>query len=192
MTKKIVTMLIVVVLIISAYVLGTMQKSSLVPEIPRIPDIPGIVGEKEIDLSGKNLTSFPKDILSQTQATKLVLSNNKLKTLPSEIGQLANLEELYLDHNLLEGSLPGEIRKMSNLKILDVQNNNMTGIPAEIGQLRNLSTLNYSYNSLDTYPNEIGNLKNNLKTLNISDNKYSQDSIDALKRILPNTNIITK
>lgn len=170
----------------SAYLLGTMRTTPA--EI--VPDIPGIGGAKEIDLSGKDLTSFPKEILGRIQTTKLVLSNNRLKTLPSEIGQLADLEELYLNNNQLEGSLPGEIRKMPNLRILDVRYNNMTGIPAEIGQLKNLTTLNYSYNSLDTFPNEIANLKDNLKTLDISNNRYSQDSINELKRLLPNTNII--
>lgn len=186
MKKQTIILLAVVIFIAavaSVYILGTMQDGI-------IPNIPGIRGAKEINLSGKNLTSFPKDILAQTQATKLVLSNNKLKSLPSEIGQFVNLEELYLDHNLLEGSLPGEIRKMPDLKILDVQYNSMTGIPAEIGQLRNLSALNYSYNGLDTYPNEIANLKNNLKVLDISHNKYSQDSVNKLKQLLPNTNII--
>jgi len=184
MTKQ-VTILLAAVIVVSAiafaYLLGFMQNGSTVP---------GVISEKEINLSGKNLTLFPMDVLSQTQSTKLILSNNKLRSLPSQIGELVNLEELYLDHNDLQGSLPGEIRKIPNLRILDVQHNNMTGIPAEIGQLRNLSALNYSYNGLDTYPNEIANLKDNLKVLDISRNKYSQGAVDELKRLLPNTNVI--
>jgi len=190
MTKTTTTVSLIAVAAIliaaSAYLLGTMRTTPA----GIIPDIPGIGGANEINLSGNGLTSIPKETLSQTQVTKLILSNNKLKSLPSEIGALVNVQELYLDHNDLQGSLAGEIRKMSNLRILDVQYNNMTGIPAEIGQLKNLSTLNYSYNGLDTFPNEIANLKDNLKTLDISHNKYSQDSINELKRLLPNTNVI--
>ncbi|MFA6096003.1 MAG: hypothetical protein WC788_00060 [Candidatus Paceibacterota bacterium] len=188
MTKTSILLIAVAAILVvaSAYLLGTMRTTPA----SIIPNIPGVGGAKEINLSGKDLTSIPKETLSQTQVTKLVLSNNKLRSLPSEIGGLSNIEELYLDHNELQGSLAGEIRKMSNLRILDVQYNSMTGIPAEIGQLKNLSTLNYSYNGLDTFPNEIANLKDNLKTLDISNNKYSLDSVNELKRLLPNTNII--
>lgn len=186
MIKGIVAAVIGIMMIFAAYIFGTMQGS--LPE-PVVPDNFGWP-KKSIDLDGKGLTVFPADLLSQAQITKLVLSNNQLKSLPAEIGNLSNLEELYLDHNKLEGALPAEIRKMPRLRILVVQNNNMTGIPAEIGQLKNLSRLDYSYNSLDTYPNEIANLKDNLKILDISHNRYSQESYRALKQMLPYTNII--
>ncbi len=142
-----------------------------------------------VNYSGKELTSIGRDILSRKKATKLVLSNNLLKSLPSEIGQLTEIEELYLDYNMLTGALPAEIRQMTKLKKLSASNNNLTGIPAEIGQLQELEEVDFSNNNLDTFPNEIGNLKN-LKVLNIKGNKYSQDAVSKLRAILPSTNII--
>jgi len=109
--------------------------------------------------------------------------------LPSEIGELTNLEELYLDNNQLEGALVAEIRKMPRLKILDASDNNMTGIPAEIGQMSNLEVLDYSNNQLDTYPNEIVNMKS-LKTLDLSGNRYSPESLEAIQVLLPQTEVI--
>lgn len=109
--------------------------------------------------------------------------------MPSEIGELVNLEELYLDNNRLTGALPGEIRKMPKLRILDGSRNNMTGIPAEIGQLQNLSTIDYSYNGLDTFPNEIVNL-NNLHQLDLTGNRYSQESLEAIQILLPQADIV--
>lgn len=142
-----------------------------------------------IDLSKQGLTEFPIEILKKIKTKKLILSHNSLKTLPAEIGELVNLEELYLDNNLLDGALVAEIRKMPKLRILDASNNNMTGIPAEIGQLNNLRTLNYASNSLDTMPNEIENLVN-LKTLDLSDNNYSPEMLELIEMMLPQTRVI--
>jgi Leucine-rich repeat (LRR) protein len=95
---------------------------------------------------------------------------------------------LKLDHNVLQGSLIAEIRKMP-LITLDVSYNNMTGVPAEIGQISTLQTLNYSYNKITAFPNEIANIKQ-LKTLTITGNPLSADKVTQLKAELPNTTII--
>jgi Leucine-rich repeat (LRR) protein len=143
-----------------------------------------------IDLSNKGLDTFPKDILAKTKIRKLILSNNNIKTLPSQIGELVNLEELYLDNNILEGSLPGEIRKMTKLRILDAHSNNMSGVPAEVGQLQKLQILNLADNQLTGLPNEMSNLKN-LKTFNISGNNYSTLDLGIIQEKLPaSVNII--
>ena len=145
---------------------------------------------KELDLSGKGITSVTSDIYGKTSTTSLILSNNSIKTLPSEMGKMTNLTTFKIDHNLLEGSLIGEIRQMSKLTNLDVSYNSMTGMPAEIGQLSHLETLNYSYNNIDGLPNELANLKNNLKVFDLTGNPLSQDKINKLRNDLPNTNII--
>jgi len=143
-----------------------------------------------VNLSNRGLTEFPKEILSNTGITTLILSNNNIKTLPSEIGRLTNLRELYLDNNQLEGALVGEVRHMSKLEILDAHNNNMTGIPAEIGQLKHLVTLNLADNMIDTMPDEIRNISENLKTLDLSNNTYSQETLLRIEAMLQSTNVI--
>jgi Leucine-rich repeat (LRR) protein len=143
-----------------------------------------------LDLSNKGITKVTPDIYNQTATTDLILSNNSIQTLPSQMGKMTNVVIFKIDHNVLEGSLIGEIRQMSKLINLDVSYNNMTGMPAEIGQLSNLQTLNYSYNKIDGLPNELGNLKNNLKEFNLTGNPLSQDTINKLKSQLPTTNII--
>jgi len=143
-----------------------------------------------LDLSNRGLTKVGSDIYSKTNATELILSYNNIRTLPGEMGRMTKVTVFKIDHNLLEGSLIGEIRQMSQLKILDVSNNNMTGMPAEIGQLSKLETLNYSNNKITGLPNELANLKNNLKEFNLSGNPLDQTTINKLKTTLPNTNII--
>ncbi|EQA64203.1 leucine rich repeat protein [Leptospira alexanderi serovar Manhao 3 str. L 60] len=50
------------------------------------------------------------------------LLGNKLATLPKEIGQLRNLEELHLHYNLII-TLPKEIGKLQNLYELHLVSN---------------------------------------------------------------------
>mgnify|MGYP003420209262 CR=1 len=145
---------------------------------------------KVLDLSNTGITKVDSSIYSKTDTTDLILSNNSIKTLPSEMGKMDNVVIFKIDHNLLDGSLIGEIRQMSKLKILDVSYNKMTGMPAEIGQLSNLETLNYSYNDITGLPNELANLKNNLKEFDLTGNPLSQDQISSLRASLPDTNII--
>lgn len=142
-----------------------------------------------LDLNDKGLTVVGSDVYNKTNTTVLILSNNNIQTLPSEMGRMTKLEEFKIDHNRLDGSLIGEIRKMP-LKMLDVSYNNMTGMPAEIGQLNKLETLNYSYNKITGLPNELANLKNNLKEFNLTGNPLSQSTLDKIKAALPNTNIL--
>lgn len=145
---------------------------------------------KVLDLSNSGLTKVTSDIYGKTATTDLILSNNNIQTLPSEMGKMVNVVVFKIDHNILDGSLIGEIRQMSKLKILDVSDNNMTGMPAEIGQLSNLETLDYSNNKITGLPNELSHLKNSLKEFNLTGNPLSQAQISKLKTELPNTNII--
>lgn len=145
--------------------------------------------ENTLDLSSKGLTSVGPDVYNKAGTTTLILSNNNIQTLPSEMGKMTRLEVLEIDHNRLDGSLIGEIRKMP-LRSLDVSYNNMTGMPAEIGQLNKLETLNYSYNKITGLPNELANLKNTLKEFNLTGNPINQDTLNKLKAQLPNTTII--
>lgn len=145
---------------------------------------------KVTDLSNQGITKVTEDIYGKTDTTELILSNNSIQTLPTEMGRMTNLEVFKIDHNELDGSLIGEIRQMSKLTTLDVSYNNMTGMPAEIGQLNKLQALDYSYNKISGLPNELENLKNNLKEFSLTGNPLSQNQITELKAKLPNTTII--
>ncbi len=143
-----------------------------------------------LDLSNQGITTVGPEVYTKTATTELLLSSNSIKTLPSEMGKMTNLVVFKIDHNLLDGSLIGEVRQMSQLRTLDASYNNMTGMPAEIGQLSKLETLNYSYNKITGLPNELAGLKNNLKIFNLTGNPLSQSQISKLKTELPNTDII--
>jgi len=116
----------------------------------------------------------------------LDLSNQKLDKIPASVFEKTNLEELNISGNYLTGSIPGEIRFLKDLKILNASNNQMTGVPAEIGQLVNLEVLDLSNNLLTGLPYELKNLQN-LKVFNISGNKYSELDLSIIEQELPKT-----
>ncbi|HIB04980.1 MAG TPA: T9SS type A sorting domain-containing protein, partial [Candidatus Marinimicrobia bacterium] len=82
--------------------------------------------------------------------TMLHLFYNELAdTIPSEIGNLINLESLTLEGNELYGGIPSEIGNLTNLTELKLDGNQLTGeIPSELGNLTNLTSLSLSGNNL--------------------------------------------
>ncbi|MEH1964997.1 COR domain-containing protein [Nostoc sp.] len=108
---------------------------------------------------------------AKEKATKLILSNNQLSSLPPEICQLSNLTELYLSNNQLS-SLPPEICQLSNLTLLSLHNNQLSSLPPEICQLSNLTLLSLDNNQLRSLPLEICQLSN-LTLLSLSKNQLS-------------------
>lgn len=99
-------------------------------------------------------------------------SFNKLTYLPTNIGyELVNLRRLSVPLNKIR-TLPTSIGEMSSLQLLDVHFNELRGLPPSIGRLTNLETLNLSSNfsDLTELPETIGELTN-LKELDLSNNQ---------------------
>ncbi len=71
----------------------------------------------ELDLSDKDLTTLPEEIVQLTNLQTLDLRNNQLSSLPVEIVQLTNLQTLHLSSNQLS-SLPAETEPFYEAKFL--------------------------------------------------------------------------
>ena len=104
--------------------------------------------------------------------TKIELITNGLTGwIPSELGNLQNLQSLNFFHNSLTGSIPPELGNLQNLQSLNFGGvgNNLTGlIPSELGNLQNLQFLLLNNNNLTgSIPSELGNLQN-LQDLNLA------------------------
>jgi len=56
-------------------------------------------GRMELNLGGKQLTALPSEIGQLTNLQSLYLHDNQLSSLPPEITQLTNLQTLGLDNN---------------------------------------------------------------------------------------------
>ncbi|OIV98600.1 hypothetical protein TanjilG_23039 [Lupinus angustifolius] len=78
--------------------------------------------------------------------------------IPPTIGNLSNLQELYLYNNTLSSSIPDEVGKLYSLTHMQLSHNNLSGsIPLSIGNLSNLQEL-YLYNNTlsSSIPDEVG------------------------------------
>ncbi len=113
----------------------------------------------DVNLSGKNLTEFPRDLLENAPTIQtLNLYSNKLTQIPKEIGDMVNLKELNLGKNPFT-QLPKEVGKLKNLEKLTLFTNEITQLPKEIWELTNLKELVVE-NKITQLPKEIGKLKN--------------------------------
>lgn len=138
-------------------------------------------GSKEIDLSNITLTRdldlskfvdiskikslnlhlcrlfILPDISNLSSLKKLIISGNKIASLPNWIGCLSTLKKLNLSWNWL-GSLPDSIGELSHLKVLDLNGNRLGSLPDSIGNLSSLKSLYLCANRLSSLPDSLGKL----------------------------------
>jgi len=116
-----------------------------------------------IDMAGicRPVTKIPTEIGLLTKLTNLYLYDNEFTgEIPSEIGYLTELTNLFLMGNQLSGRMPTELGSLTNLLILFFDSNKLSGtIPTELGSLVALEWLELASNKLSgTIPTELGSL----------------------------------
>ena len=113
-----------------------------------------------------------------------LVSNQLTGEIPKELGNLSNLERIYLNGNQLTGEIPKELGDLSELIWLSLRDNRLTGeIPPELGNLSDLQHLNLSDNNLTGgIPTELGDLSN-LDELYLGGNRLAGCVPDELRDI---------
>ncbi|PVH47599.1 hypothetical protein PAHAL_4G098900 [Panicum hallii] len=131
---------------------------------------------------------------------ELWLRNNKISgPIPPEIGNLKNLNTVFMDYNLFTGNIPSTIANLHSLVYLALAQNNLTGqipdtignlvqlndlkldgnnlsggIPATLGQCTQLKILNLAHNSLEgSIPSKIFKISSLSEELDLSHNYLS-------------------
>jgi Leucine-rich repeat (LRR) protein len=118
---------------------------------------------------------------SQGCVFQLNLANNQLVgTIPSSLGNLAELSVLQLYANNLSGTIPTELGNLSKVYYIQISNTMLSGsIPTSFGRLSSLTDLTMADNQLTgILPAELANLTK-LKRIYLPNNQLT-GSIDVL------------
>ncbi|XP_038672039.1 DISP complex protein LRCH3 isoform X2 [Scyliorhinus canicula] len=139
----------------------------------RLVEIPAevcyFVSLESLNLYQNCIRSIPEAILNLQSLTFLNISRNQLTTLPGHVCTLP-LKVLIASNNKLI-SVPEEIGLLRQLTELDVSCNEIQALPPQIGNLEILRDLNLRRNHLVTLPEELADLP--LVRLDISCNKVT-------------------
>lgn len=107
---------------------------------------------RELYLDHNLLRRVPQSLCTgMFSLTHLTLHNNKLDSLPENIGDLQNLREIRIDHNQIT-RLPDSICTLQHLRLLHIDGNPITSLPEEIGKLSELLDLGIGSCSIDRLP----------------------------------------
>lgn len=129
---------------------------------------------RSLDLSFNKLKKIPGECIGEfTNLRHLILNNNQIKELPDEIGNLVKLESLILNDNQLV-SLPSTLINLTCLKKIDLSSNQLTEFPVLFANAKNLDTIDLSKNKIGNVPDEIDTL--NVSELNLNQNRVNKIS----------------
>lgn len=118
---------------------------------------------QEIDLTRNFINgSIPRNFSRLPLRILSLLGNQLTGSIPSEIGNIATLEELVLEDNQLSGSLPPNLGNLNRLNRLLLSANNFTGsIPESFSKLKSLGDFRIDGNTFSgKIPDFIGNWTN--------------------------------
>ncbi len=179
--------------------------------VPDAANNPGLVSDCEALLAGKDTLvgtgtlNWSADVPmvnwdgvsvgnSPTRVLRLTLEAYRLNgEIPPELGRLSNLTYLYLQVNQLTGGIPPELGGLSNLTDLRLRSNQLTGgIPPELGGLSNLTELVlYSNQLTGEIPPELGGLSK-LKGLWLYGNQLTGEIPPELGRLSNLTDLLLR
>lgn len=156
----------------------------------------GFIGRNHIEIRhNKKFKVLPSEIGQLKNLEELVIFKTNLSELPEEIGQLTNLVEIDLAENRLN-ELPESIGNLTKLRKLSLYNNNLRKLPESIGNLSLLEEIELNGNDLESLPKSIKNWKK-VAVLFLYYNKLSElprgiAGMESLYRLYLNNNQFKK
>lgn len=140
-------------------------------------------GATVLDLSGLGLTVLPDSLGNLTNLEGLFLNQNQLTTLPNSLENLVNLREFHLHKNRLT-TIPDGLSSLTNLTLLFLHQNQLSVLPDSLKNLANLVFLVLSENQLMVIPDGLARLAK-LEFLILSQNQLTTipDSLGYLANL---------
>jgi len=150
-----------------------------------LPDLFAALSElTHLNLGSIEFSVIPESIYSLKNLVHLDLSwNRNLAVLSPLIGNLANLEELYLETNLIQ-ELPKEFSNLTKLKKLTLNRNEFSSFPESLLNLPQLEELFIGNRKMTSFATNLSGLSN-LKILDLEESELPSitDSIGGLKNL---------
>lgn len=126
---------------------------------------------ERLDLGGFPEASNWQELARYKNLKRLDFWENNLTELPESVYSLVKLETLYVCDEL--EMVSPEIKKLQNLRSLQLENNRITQLAEEIGELKQLEVLVLAGNNLQQLPGTITALKQ-LRLLDVAGNPELQ------------------
>jgi len=126
------------------------------------PNISKLKSLEHLKISGQSKIVLSKEVGNLSRLLSLDIES-KVEEIPTTIGKLKRLTNLYLNYNSLS-FLPDEIGELKNLKYLELSANRFKKLNPNIGKCLSLIELKISANPIECLPSTLGNLTN-LKVL---------------------------
>ncbi|GLD68635.1 leucine-rich repeat and calponin homology domain-containing protein 3-like protein [Lates japonicus] len=154
-------------------------------QLPVLPVVVCSLPLKVLIACNNKLVSLPEELGQLRHLTELDVSCNEIQTLPSQVGQLEALRDLNIRRNHLV-RLPPELAELPLVR-LDFSCNKVTSIPVCYRRLTQLQTIVLDNNPLQTPPAQIC-IKGKVhifKYLNLEASKTTPDLPEYDRRPLP-------
>lgn len=145
-------------------------------------DIDGLQTRPSAKTNNK-LRTIPSWVTDLPNLQSLFLSGNEIQSIPEDIGRLSKLEILHLGYNRIQ-KIPESIEGCCKLKQLDLSANEISNIPEHLYRCGQLKCLWLKQNKITALPKGIRRLAG-LESLSLSDNRlaYCPDEICQLESL---------
>lgn len=122
-------------------------------------------------ISCMGISTLPDSFTELESLTAIHFSNTQLTKLPSNLGNLTNLDRLEIDGSEIV-ELPESITHLQNLRVLKLTYGKLGNLPDKIGDLKNLQFIYLDNNAIEALPESLANLEK-LRTLDLGHNKLT-------------------
>ncbi|MDQ0477001.1 T9SS type A sorting domain-containing protein [Chryseobacterium sp. MDT2-18] len=128
-----------------------------------------------LSFAGNQMMKFPAQLSQLTQLIHLNFSDNQISGGLENLAGLQNLEQIYLDKNLISGSFPSGLLQLKKLQMLSLNNNQLSGeIPETIPALTFIDNNQFTKQDIRTFL---------LKNKSLADFSYSPQRYDEAKTV---------